>query len=431
MEQSTLFRAVVDICILIIVGELASTLSVRLRLPRILGPLFAGILLGPHLLGGVNVGGKPFIEFTDLIIIFSEIGAVLLLFQAGLHMKFRDLIKTGVASITVATTGVLVVFTFGLTASSLLGYDLIVGMIIGGALAATSIPISLKVLGEFKQLDSPEAKLIIGAAVIDDLLALSIASVILSIVSDPINIRFSSVVRSVAFTLLLWFLFSAFTSWAVPWFTEYVNRLEKLDPIRQNLVPFASLMLCFGFASVSGLLGLSPLIGAFIAGMAIAGSRFLKEVSEFTEHLAVFFVPLFFIVTGANVNPYAMLSGNFLLIGILSIGAVASKLIGCGIPAQHFLKSREKGWRVGYGMISRGEIGFVIASIGKTYSIISDEVYVALIVVIFITMLLPPILLRNSYLNDPSSVLPDYIRKETSPVKKPSKKTQEKVNNGD
>jgi Kef-type K+ transport system membrane component KefB len=82
-------------------------------------------------------------------------------------------------------------------------------------------------------------------------------------------------------------------------------------------------------------------------------------------------------------------------------------------------------------MISRGEIGFVIASIGKTYSIISDEVYVALIVVIFITMLLPPILLRNSYLNDPSSVLPDYIRKETSPVKKPSKKTQEKVNNGD
>jgi Kef-type K+ transport system membrane component KefB len=420
MEQSTLFRAVVDICILIIVGELTSTLSARLRLPRILGPLFAGILLGPHLLGGVNVGGKPFIEFTDLIIIFSEIGAVLLLFQAGLHMKFSELLKTGVASLTVAIAGVVVPFLFGILASTLLGYDLVVGMIIGGALSATSIAISLKCLGEFKQLGSLESKIIIGAAVIDDVLALSIASVILSIVSDPVNLRFSSMIRSVAFTLLLWFLFSAFTSRAVPWFTEYVNRLEKMDPIRQNLVPFASLMLCFGFAGASGLLGLSPLIGAFIAGMAVAGSRFHEEVSDFTEHLAVFFVPLFFIVTGANVNPYAMLSGNFLLIGILSLGAVASKLVGCGIPAQYFLKSREKGLRVGYGMISRGEIGLVIANIGKTYNIISDEVYVALIVVIFITTLLPPILLRNSYLNDPNCLLPDHMRKGAPSIREPS-----------
>jgi Kef-type K+ transport system membrane component KefB len=198
--------------------------------------------------------------------------------------------------------------------------------------------------------------------------------------------------------------------------------LEKLDPIRQNLVPFASLMLCFGFAGVSGLLGLSPLIGAFIAGMAVAGSRFHEDVSEFTENLAVLFVPLFFIVTGSNVNPYAMLSGNFLLIGILSLGAVASKLVGCGIPAQFFLKSKEKGRRVGYGMISRGEIGLVIANIGTTYKIISDEVYVALIVVIFITTILPPILLGDSYVNDPSCVLPDYIRRGDSPILESSKK---------
>ena len=423
MEQSTLFRAVVDICILIIFAELASTIGARLRLPRILGPLFAGMLLGPYLLGGVIIGDKPFIEFTDLILVFSEIGAVLLLFQAGLHMKFSDLLKSGVASFTVALAGVVVPLLFGIAASSLLGYDLLVGMIIGGALSATSIAISLKCLGEYGQLGSQEAKIIIGAAVIDDVLALSIVSVILNIVSDPVNLRFSSMVRSVALTLLVWFLFSAFASRAVPWFTEYVNRLEKLDPIRQNLVPFASLMLCFGFAGVSGLLGLSPLIGAFIAGMAVAGSRFHEDVSEFTENLAVLFVPLFFIVTGSNVNPYAMLSGNFLLIGILSLGAVASKLVGCGIPAQYFLKSKEKGRRVGYGMISRGEIGLVIANIGTTYKIISDEVYVALIVVIFITTILPPILLGDSYLNDPSCVLPDYMRKESSPIIESSNKT--------
>jgi len=307
--------------------------------------------------------------------------------------------------------GVVIPFILGLTASTLLGYDWVVGMIIGGCLSATSIAISLKCLGDFEQLGSPEAKLIIGAAVIDDVLALSIASVILSIVADPINLRFSSIARSIGVTLFLWFAFSAITSWAVPWFTKYVDRLERLTAVQQNLTSFASLLLCFGFAGFSGLLGLSPLIGAFIAGMAVAGSKFQHEVSTFTESLAVLFVPLFFIVTGANVNPYAILSGNFLLVGVLGIVAIVSKLYGCGIPARWFLKDKEKGMRVGYGMISRGEIGLVIANIGKIYAIIGDEVYVALILVILITTVIPPLLLRNSYLNDPSCVLPDHIRR--------------------
>lgn len=145
------------ICLLIIVAELTSTISAKLGLPRILGPLFAGVIMGPHLIGGMIVGGKPFLEYNDLILIFSEIGAVLLLFQAGLHMKFSDLLKTGVSSFTVAITGVIVPFIIGIATSTLLGYDLLVGMIIGGALSATSIAISLKCLGEFKQLGSPSS----------------------------------------------------------------------------------------------------------------------------------------------------------------------------------------------------------------------------------------------------------------------------------
>jgi len=420
MDQVQLFRSVVDICILIIAAELTSTVGMRFGLPRILGPLLAGILLSPFLLGGVILGNRTFIDYNEIILAFSEIGAVLLLFQAGLHMKFSELLKSGVASFTVAVMGVVLPFILGLTASTLLGYDWIVGTIIGGALSATSIAISLKCLGDFEQMGSPEAKLIIGAAVIDDVLALSIASVIISIVADPVSVRFSSIARSIAVTLFLWFAFTAFASWAVPWFTKYVDRLERLNPVQQNLTSFASLLLCFGFAGVSGLLGLSPLIGAFIAGMAVAGSKFQHEVSDFTENLAVLFVPLFFIVTGAQVNPYAVLSGNFLLVGVLGIVAIVSKLYGCGIPARWFLKDKEKGMRVGYGMISRGEIGLVITNIGKTYGIIGDEVYVALILVILITTVLPPLLLRKSYLNDPSCVLPDYIRRGSATSLKPS-----------
>ena len=410
MEQAELFRAIVDVCLLIIAAEIATTIGVRLNLPRIVGPIIAGIIFGPHLLGGVLIGTTPLIEYNELISIFGEMGAVLLLFQAGLHMKFRELLKSGFAAFTIAAVGVLVPFGVGLLISTILGYTSITGMIIGGALSATSIAISLKTLGDFNQLGSPEAKLIIGAAIIDDVLALSIASVILSVVSDPSSISAFSFFRSIVSTLIVWFVFTAFSSFAIPRFTDYVDRLEKLDATNQNLIPVASILLCFGYAGVSGVLGLSPLVGAFIAGMAVAGSRFEEDVAFYVDKLGILFIPLFFILAGAGVNPMSILTGNFLLIGLLSVGAVASKLVGCGIPARYFLKDKERGLRVGYGMISRGEIGLVISNIGLTYGLITDEIYAALVSVVFITTLLPPFLLRDSYLNDPSIVLPGNIK---------------------
>jgi Na+:H+ antiporter len=410
MDQAELFRAIVDICLLIIAAEIATTIGVRLKLPRIMGPLLAGIIFGPYFLGGIIIGNITLIEYNELIFIFGEMGAVLLLFQAGLHMRFRELLKSGFAAFTIAAVGVIVPFGVGLLTSTVLGYSTMTGMIIGGALSATSIAISLKCLGDFNQLGSPEAKLIIGAAIIDDVLALSIASVILGVVSDPSSISALSFFRSIVSTLIVWFVFTAFSSWAIPRFTEYVDRLERFDATNQNLIPIASILLCFGFAGVSGTLGLSPLIGAFIAGMAVAGSRFEEDVAFFVDKLGILFIPLFFILAGAGVNPSSILTGNFLLIGLLGAGAVVSKFVGCGIPASYFLKDRERGLRVGYGMISRGEIGLVISNIGITYGLISDEIYAALITVVFITTILPPFLLRESYLNDPSCVLPASIK---------------------
>jgi len=250
-------------------------------------------------------------------------------------------------------------------------------------LSATSIAISLKTLGDLNQLGSPEAKLIIGAAIMDDVIALSISSAILGIASDPSSISAFSFLRAIITTLGVWFVFSAFSSLAIPRFTEYINRLERFDATNQNLIPLASILICFGFAGVAGTLGLSPLVGAFIAGMAVAGTRFEEDVAFFVDTLGILFIPLFFILAGSSFNPLSILTSNFLLIGLLGAGAVSSKLVGCGIPARYFLKDRERGFRVGYGMISRGEINLVIASIGITYGLISDEVYAALLTVIF------------------------------------------------
>jgi len=120
-------------------------------------------------------------------------------------------------------------------------------------------------------------------------------------------------------------------------------------------------------------------------------------MAHIVEDLGIFFIPLFFILAGAGVNLNLIFSGNFLLIAILSLGAIVTKLVGCTIPARFFLKDKEKGLRVGYGMISRGEIGLVVSSIGLTYGLVSETIYTALIAVIFITTLITPFLLKHSY----------------------------------
>jgi Kef-type K+ transport system membrane component KefB len=134
--------------------------------------------------------------------------------------------------------------------------------------------------------------------------------------------------------------------------------------------------------------------------MAISDSLYHDKIQEFIEKIELLFVPLFFIVMGTSVNPSSILHTNFLLILVLCIVAISSKLVGCGLPCIYLLKDRSCAMRVGYGMISRGEIGLVIASIGINYGILPDEVYTALILMIFVTSLVPPFLLKKSYTNE-------------------------------
>ncbi|MCK4318658.1 cation:proton antiporter [Candidatus Bathyarchaeota archaeon] len=395
MEQQLLFRAVVDICLLIALAEVASAVSAKLRLPRIIGTLSIGILFGPKMLGGLQLAGRSLIEFNELVYVFAELGAVLLLFGAGLHMTFGELKRSGAISFTVALAGVIVPYVMGFVATVLLGYDWYIAMIIGGSMAATSIAISVKSLDEMGRMSSTEAKIILGAAIIDDVLALSLASVIFTIVVSHAQISTLDIILSLSKTLGVWFVLTAVSARVVPTLLDYVTRLKVGDG---HLIEAFSILVCFSYAAFSGTLGLSPLVGAFIAGMAIADSLYLDLIKDFLEKLGVIFVPLFFVVMGASVDPHSILHGNFLLIFILCLVGVVSKLIGCGLPAAYLLKDRTCGMRIGYGMISRGEIGLVIASMGATYGILPGEVYTALILMIFVTSLLPPFLLKRSYL---------------------------------
>ncbi|MCJ7732103.1 cation:proton antiporter [Candidatus Bathyarchaeota archaeon] len=394
MEQTVIFESVVNICLLIALAEVASGINSRLNIPRIIGPLVTGIIFGPKLIGGLQFGGRALIEFNELVYVFAEVGAVLLLFSAGLHFTFTELKQSGIISLTVAIAGVIVPYGLGLGASILLGYNWYIGMIIGGTMAATSIAISLKSLDEMGKLGTQEAKIIIGAAVIDDVLALSLASVILTIIVTQAQMTAPVLLMSLGKTLIVWLILTLVSVEIIPKFLDWINKLKDRSG---HLLEAVAILVCFSYAAFSGNIGISPFVGAFIAGMAMADSLHIDMITDFIVKIEIIFVPLFFVIMGTSVDPEAILHANFLLILVLGVVAVLGKLVGCGLPAAWLTKDRTVGLRVGYGMISRGEIGLVIASIGVTYNILPSEVYTALILMIFVTSIIPPLLLKRSY----------------------------------
>lgn len=402
MEQVAVFTSVVNICLLIALAEIASSINARYNIPRIIGPLAIGIIFGPKLLGGLMIRGQPLITYDELVYVFSEVGAVLLLFSAGLHFTFTDLKRSGITSVTVAIIGVILPYGLGVGASILLGYDWYVGMIIGGTMAATSIAISLKSLDEMGKLGTKEAKIIIGAAVIDDVLALSLASVILTIIVTQIPMSITGIVTSITRTLIVWFTLTIISVQLVP---RLLDRVTLSKNRSGHMLEATAILVCFSYAAFSGNFGISPFVGAFIAGMAMADSLSIDKITDFISEIEVIFVPLFFVVMGTSVDPESILHGNFGLILILGMIAILSKLVGCGLPAAWLTGDKTCGLRVGFGMISRGEIGLVIASIGVTYNILPSEVYTALIIMIFVTSLVPPFLLRRSYNDEEKSKL--------------------------
>lgn len=391
MEAGILYRAVVDLCLLLFLAQLSAELASRFRSPKVLGILIAGAVFGPNFIGGIMIGGRPLIEFNELIYIFAEIGAVLILFTAGLEMPFLEFRSVGLHSFVVGIVDVIFCFVLALGVSLMLGYSWGVGMIIAGALSSTSIAVSMLTMKELGKMNTPEAKLIINAAVVDDILALTLLTVILTYMRKGSALSPFYIAQLASSSLILWFLILLFGVYLIP------ILMERTEDIGAGVLESMAILICFGTAILAILLRLSPLIGAFSAGMAIASSRTLNKVRNFITNIELIFVPLFFVVMGAGIDPLALLKGNMLHIIVVTTVAIVSKIIGCGVTASYLLKDPRPGLRVGLGMISRGEIGFVIASVGLTNGILTGEIYTTLVAVTCITVVITPILIRKSY----------------------------------
>lgn len=390
--ETNFIEIIIGVGILLFAAKLMAELFLRIKLPIVLGELLAGMIIGPFALGSFLVfDGKPLLQIGSEIRVLGEIGAIVILFMAGLQMTPKEFLRGGKASFTVGTLGVIAPFFAGLVVFQMFGFDLFQTLLIATALTATSIAISVQVLSEFGKIKSPEARLIIGAAVVDDILAIAILSVVISLGGDATQVD----VLDVTFTVLkILGFFAVILIVSIIVIPKIITpRLWKAKGSVEGIVTASF----FGAAALAGSIGLSPIVGAFAVGMALSTTKVFEKVESFTSKIGIIFAPLFFAIIGAQVDFRGIDMEILILSGIIIVIAVVTKLFGCGLPAWAFLKSRTLGMRVGIGMISRGEVGLIVAGVGLSTGVLTSSVYSTIVLMVAATTIITPIWLKMDY----------------------------------
>jgi Kef-type K+ transport system membrane component KefB/glycine cleavage system regulatory protein len=346
--------------------------------PAVIGEIVAGIMIGPSVLGLVDTG--------DMLFFLAEIGVILLLIQVGLETDIIELKSVGRASILVAIIGVVLPMALGFGASSLLGESVNTSLFVGAALTATSIGITARVFGDLRALATVEARTVLGAAVVDDVLGLIILTVVTRIVEQG-----SVGIGTIASTIGLAIGFLAVTSTVgFTIFPQLFARIAK-GARSTSTVSVVAIGIALGFSVLADKAHLAPIIGAFVAGLALRRIATHERVERDVASLAQIFVPIFFLNIGISTNIRAMADARVIGVAlILSAVAIVSKIAA----ASGATGSRGDKLTIGFGMLPRGEVGLIFASIGLSVGALSEELYGSVLVVVLVTTLIAPPLLR-------------------------------------
>ena len=394
-ESSTIFiHVIISLSLLLFASKIFAELFHRIKLPIVLGELLAGIIIGPYALGGLPLfNGEPLVILDETIKHIGELAAIVILFVAGLEITPREFLKGGLSSFTIGALGVVAPFFVGYFVFSWYGLEALETLLIATALTATSIAISIQVLTSLGKMQTKEARLILGAAIVDDILAIAVLSVVLTMVQTG---NTTPDIMEITFLILkILGLFVALLVGSILIVPRILHR-EKLWK-SQGSIEGITTAIFFGAAGIAALVGLSPIVGAFAIGMAVASTRLIKQVEEYVHKLQIIFAPLFFAIIGAQVDLRGINLDVLIIAGILVFIAIATKMVGCGLPSLIFLKDKSKAMRVGIGMVSRGEVGLIVAGVGATSGVVSGDVYTAIIVMVAVTTIITPIWLKKSY----------------------------------
>jgi Kef-type K+ transport system membrane component KefB len=375
-------------------AKLAAEVFERLRQPAVVGEILAGVIIGPGVLGLVIPGERT--------IALAEIGVVFLLFLVGLETKPSAIFRVGARATIVAILGVVAPFGAGWLIGWLWGYPQIEAIFIGTALVATSVGITARVLGQMGLLDLETSRIILAAAVIDDVLGLIVLAIASSVSTGSIDLLRigTTAAAAIGFTILV----ALVGARAVKRIGPKVDRLR----VGNSWLVFG-FSTCLGLALLANYIGVAAIIGAFLAGMSLSEAAEGTDMPHQTEAVTEFLLPFFLTSIGKQLRLDVFLNPAVVALAILvTVLAVLTKLLGCGLGAIGL--GRRKAMQIGMGMVPRGEVGIVVAQLGLSLGVVSDAVYgVVLCMAIGTTVIAPPFLVRlfkGEKPNSDESVIP-------------------------
>jgi len=384
MHDAGIAGLLANLLAILISAKLFGELAERWGQPAVLGELLGGVVLG--------CGLFSFFRPDDPVLaVLAEIGVIILLFETGINSDLPQLLKVGPVSLAVAGVGVVLPFLLGYGLMSALGYGGMQAVFIGAALTATSVGITARVLSDMGKLGIPEAQIVLGAAVIDDILGIIILSAVQGIAASG-ALSWTGVLR----TTLLAAAFLTAAVWVGPRISERMVKLVHRMRVRGMLIVSA---VCFAFAMalIAHSLGTAMIIGAFTAGIVLARTDKREDIDTALKPISDLFVPVFFVMVGTKVqlgafNPlvpgnHAMLALAAALIALAILGKVASGWAVWG-PGLNRLG-------IGVGMIPRGEVGLIFAQIGLAAGVIAGPLYTAVVGMVVVTTFLAPPLLKK------------------------------------
>jgi Kef-type K+ transport system membrane component KefB len=390
--MSATLQFILAVGVLILCARLGGALSRALNQPAVLGELLAGVLLGPTVVGFLRLPVFTDAHLAEGLQHLAELGVIFLMFLAGLEIELRELAKTGRAAALGGLFGVILPLAMGAGAALLFGFQASNAIFLGIVLSATSVSISAQTLMELGVLRRRESLTLLGAAVFDDVLVILVLSVFLAVGAGNGGL---AGVAGVLVRMLAYLVLSALLGfWLIPALLRRVARL----PISQGLVSFTIALALLYAWSAEALGGVAAITGAFVAGLAVARSPLRQQIEhDFSALTYGFFVPLFFVSIGLGANAREVTGTALLFAGLLIIVAIVSKILGSGLGAWWGGLPRAEALRLGVGMVSRGEVGLIVASVGLSEGLIDSVIFAQIVLVVLATTLLTPLLLRWIY----------------------------------
>ena len=370
------------IAIVLVAARVGSEVAYRLKQPPVLGELIAGVIIGPSLLG--------LVEPNEALMLIAELGAVLLLFEIGLEHDVVDLFKVGRSAVLLTVAAVSLPLIGGTSAALAFGVELVPALFLGGMLTATSIGITARVLADLGKMNTREARIIIGAAVMDDVIALMLMAVILGLVSGDGTSAWA-VARHIGVAVVFLVGSIIVGNLAAKRLLRWLHRLNS-----RGVLNITAFVFCILMATGAHLVGLSPIIGAFAAGLVLARTDHVMHVREKIEASADLLIPIFFVMIGVSVeiqalNPFSGGDVSMLLLGaiLIAVALISKAMAGFAVVGE-----KVKRTVLGIGMMPRGEVLMTFAAVGLAAEVLDSTLYGCMVLLVLISSLVAPPLLK-------------------------------------